>query len=68
MKILAIVGSPNGRKSSTYNMVEKILESARSNGAEAENIPLNELDIKYCKGCWNCFTEGECPQKDDIEA
>lgn len=41
MKVLAIVGSPHGRKGNTYKVVEKILESLRSVGAETQNIPLN---------------------------
>lgn len=69
MKIVAINGSPKGKKSATYLMVEAFLKGARSAGAEAEHHLLATKHILPCRGCFHCWTKspGKCIQKDDID-
>lgn len=66
MKILAIIGSPRG-KGNTYKAV-RLLEKEMKNfdSVNLEYLLLNEIDLKTCKGCFNCLRIGEerCPLKD----
>ncbi len=71
MKILGICGSP--RNGNTEWMVGRVLEAARSAGAETELILLKDEDIKLCTGCLECelhddTTPGACVIKDDMDA
>ena len=50
MKVCGIVGSP--RKNGNVDLlVSQVLKGARSKGAEAEKIYLNDLSIKPCQSC-----------------
>lgn len=69
-KVIAINGSPR-KSGNTSILLKKVLEGARSQGAEIELI--NLIDLKY-QGCISCFackrkgTEyiGKCAIKDDL--
>lgn len=66
MKIVAFVGS--ARKKHTYNSTEKFLQYLESYGdIEYEIVPLNEYELKMCRGCKLCMDKGEelCPLRDD---
>lgn len=67
MRILAISGSPRGRQSSTRQLIERLLEGAKSAGADVELIDLSELNVAYCTACGACHVSGKCPVKDDFE-
>lgn len=58
MKYLIINGSP--RKKNTWKIVEQV--KANLDG-EFEEIHLKVKEIPLCRGCFNCFNEGEskCP-------
>ena len=69
MKVMAICGSP--RSGNTEWMLQKVLESARTEGAETELVLLKDKDIRLCKGCMTCETgssgkPGTCVIKDDM--
>lgn len=66
MRILAITGSPRGRQSTTRQLVELVLEGAKSAGAEVELIDLSEIKVGYCTACMACHIGGKCPIKDDF--
>jgi len=68
MKVLAINGSPRGKRSNTDRILQPFLEGARDAGAETEVIYLKDLEIKPCLGCFSCCTKtpGACVQKDDM--
>lgn len=68
MKILAINGSPRGKKSNTDRILQPFLEGAREAGAETEVIYLKNKEINYCLGCFTCWakTPGVCVHKDDM--
>ncbi len=67
MKILAINGSPRGKKSNTDRILQPFLEGARETGAETETVYLKDKKINYCIGCFTCWTEtpGVCIHKND---
>ena len=66
-KILAIVGSPNDKKSNTITMIYDLLETVRQNNpdVEYEIISLGKYKIDYCHGCWAYMTTGCCMYKND---
>lgn len=68
MKILAINGSPKGKKSITYVMVEEFLKGAKDMGAETQHVLLAEKKIHHCMGCLTCWTKtpGVCLFNDDM--
>ncbi|MBN2545165.1 MAG: flavodoxin family protein, partial [Spirochaetes bacterium] len=66
MKVLVIHGSPH--KGHTLKLTNKFEEAVKKYGeASFEYLSVNELDIKMCRGCFNCITKGEelCPNKND---
>ena len=70
MKVIAFNGSPR-KKWNTATLLEKALEGAASQGAEAELIHLYDLNFKGCKSCFACKTKGgksygKCAVKDDL--
>ena len=67
MRILAISGSPRGRNSNTRRLIERVLEGARSAGAETELVDLGEIKIDFCRACGTCHVKGTCVLDDDIE-
>ncbi|MCU0798157.1 MAG: flavodoxin family protein [Candidatus Thermoplasmatota archaeon] len=68
MRIAAFNGSPKGRSSATYLLVEAFLEGASGKNAEVVHHVLSEKDISHCKGCFGCWlrTPGRCVIKDDM--
>lgn len=70
MKILAINGSPRGKKSNTDRILQPFLEGAREAGAETETVYLKDKTINPCIGCFTCWTKtpGVCVHKDDMPA
>lgn len=69
MKIVAINGSPKGRDSNTNVMIEALLLGLQSPTSEIFNIYLSEKTIKYCNGCYTCWskTPGICVINDDMK-
>src|SRR5512144_2435297 len=68
MKILAIQGSPRPKTSNTEILLQQFLKGAQSQGAETETIYLKEKEIRFCVGCFTCWTKtpGVCVFKDDM--
>jgi len=67
VKILGIIGSPR-RKGNTNILVDRILEGAKSEGAETDSIFLSDYTIKECDGCHACWKGLECAKKDDMNS
>ena len=67
-KVLVLNGSPRGLKSNTQAILTPFLEGVREAGAEAESLVVRDLDIKFCLGCFACWssTPGRCCQEDDM--
>lgn len=76
MKILAINGSPKGKRSNTWRLTSAFLEGItiqKENGGaqapEIETLNIGSLNIKPCLGCFSCWskTPGECCIRDDMQ-
>ena len=76
MKILAINGSPKGKRSNTWRLTSAFLEgitakeeSSGSSPTEIETLNIGSLNIKPCLGCFSCWskTPGECCIHDDMQ-
>jgi NAD(P)H-dependent FMN reductase len=66
MNVLAIIGSPR-EKGNTYKAVRLVEKEIKKSGnVNLEYLFLNEIDLKTCRGCFNCLRIGEdkCPLKD----
>jgi len=50
LKVVGIVASPR-KAMNTDTLVTKVLEGAKSVGAQTEKIYLNDLEIKPCQAC-----------------
>jgi len=70
VKVLAINGSPRGRRGNTEVILQAFLEGAREAGAETETIYLKDKTIQHCTGCFTCWvqTPGVCIHQDDMPA
>jgi len=67
MKIIGIITSPQ-KEGNTAWIVNKILESAKEQGAETQSWYFSDLDIKPCRGCWGCHKGDQgCVIKDDMQ-
>lgn len=76
MKILAINGSPKGKRSNTWRLTSAFLEgiTAKEESVgvqlpEIETLNIGSLSIKPCLGCFSCWskTPGECCIHDDMQ-
>lgn len=65
MKIVSIQGSPR-RSQNTAAIMGKILEGARSSGAEITQFTINEMKIHPCLACDQCKKTGFCVVNDDM--
>ena len=66
MKIIGINASPRGKASRTLELVDSVLNGAKSEGAEIESIDLYLYTIDYCTDCGLCYAKGECSLLDDF--
>ena len=77
MNILAINGSPKGKRSNTWRLTSAFLdgiiawaENGRKQAPAIETLSVSTLDIKPCLGCFSCWskTPGKCCIHDDMRA
>jgi multimeric flavodoxin WrbA/putative sterol carrier protein len=69
MKVLAINSSPRvDGISKTGMMLDALVKGMRDAGADVETVQLRQKKVKYCIGCFTCWTKtpGVCVQKDDM--
>ncbi len=66
VKVVGLSGSPR-RKGNTDLLLDSCLEGVEARGAEIAKIRLNELDIKGCQACNDCFSDGHCIYDDDMQ-
>jgi len=68
MRVLAVNGSPRMKASSTYHVLEPLLQGMRTAGAETEVLHVRQLELKPCIGCYACWvrTPGECIFRDSM--
>jgi multimeric flavodoxin WrbA len=69
MRVLAINSSPRKEgQSKTEMMLSHLVDGMQAAGAEVETVHLREKTIRYCAGCFACWTKtpGICIHKDDM--
>jgi len=66
MKLVAILGSPHGITGNTGQLLQGVLDGARSAGMETTLFSLADLTVKPCVGCDCCHKTGVCKIKDDF--
>jgi len=69
MKVLALNSSARtGQGSKTEIMLDALVEGMREAGAEVEVVNLRKKDVRYCIGCFTCWTKtpGKCVHPDDM--
>jgi multimeric flavodoxin WrbA len=67
LKILGIMGSPR-IGGNTDLLLDAALSGARSEGAEAEKIIVDSLDISPCREYYGCLDDGNCVIRDGMDA
>lgn len=76
MNILAINGSPKGKRSNTWRLASAFLqgittqeERTHGQAPTVETLSISSLAIKPCLGCFSCWskTPGECCIHDDMQ-
>ncbi|MFA5514681.1 MAG: NAD(P)H-dependent oxidoreductase [Desulfuromonadales bacterium] len=68
MKIVAIIGSPHGKRGNTARLTDYVIEGAQAEGAVVETALLKGRTIGPCAGCDVCHKVGRCCQQDEFEA
>lgn len=69
MKVLALNSSARvGDVSKTEIILDCLVQGMREAGAEVEVVNLQKKKIRYCSGCFTCWTKtpGICIHKDDM--
>ena len=69
MKVLALNSSPRKQgQSKTEMMLSHLVEGMQEAGAEVETVHLRDKTIRFCAGCFTCWTKtpGICIHKDDM--
>jgi multimeric flavodoxin WrbA len=66
MNVLGIMGSPR-LGGNTDTLMDEALKGARSVGAFAEKIVVDELDIAPCREICGCINDGRCVIRDDMD-
>ncbi len=74
MKVLIINGNPpsasgDGITSTLGDYLNRLSGCLQEKEIEVKNIPLADLKIHYCSGCFSCWlkTPGRCVFQDDME-
>jgi multimeric flavodoxin WrbA len=69
MKALILLGSPRGKRSSSYHVAEYFTEGLRKAGCRTKEILVRDLAVNPCRGCFGCWTKtpGRCVHRDDME-
>lgn len=68
MKVLVIQGSPK-RNGNTATLIKTFLEGLvrENNAVRVSEFWLNDLNIKPCQGCFQCFEKSRCIVDDDMQ-
>jgi multimeric flavodoxin WrbA len=68
-KILAFNSSPRKERGSTDIVMDLLISSAESAGADVEKLYVIDLNVRGCLGCFSCWwkTPGICVHRDDMD-
>lgn len=69
MNVLALNGSPRMKSSSTWHILNPLLEGMRAAGAKTDVVHIRALDLNPCIGCYTCWvrTPGVCIHNDPMD-
>ena len=67
MKILIIIGSPNGMQGNTGRLLEEVRTGVQQRGGVVELINLANKKVQPCASCEICHKTGKCQIKDSFE-
>jgi multimeric flavodoxin WrbA len=67
MKVLGIYGSPR-KGGNTDQLLDRVLEGARSKGAEVKAVYVRDLKMSGCIECGGCDKTGRCVVEDDMQS
>ncbi len=69
MKVLVINGSPRAERAATVGALNPFMEGMKGAGAEVELVHVQKLNLRPCRGCFNCWweTPGACVQDDKMK-
>ena len=67
MNIVILDGNPDSQNNAFEAYIADLVNALRAKQHEAAVLPLREMDIKYCTGCFGCWvkTPGQCVVRDD---
>lgn len=65
--LLALYTSPR-RQGNTSLLMDALIEGAVETGLGLEAFRVAEMDVRPCRACNACFKDGECVQKDEMQA
>ena len=67
MRVLILNGNPKAENTAFDGYLQSLSHSLQDLGNEASISVLREMDIKYCRGCWDYWLKnpGECCIADD---
>ncbi len=69
-KVFGFIESPLKEKSNTYTLTRMMLDKLADmdSSISCELLTAGHIKLDFCKGCWNCMTQGQCPgdSKDDM--
>lgn len=66
IKVLGISASPR-KGGNTEKLLDQVLAGAKTQGAAAEKLVLNELKFVPCQDCGGCDETGVCIEEDEME-
>jgi len=64
-RVLVVSASPR-RGGNSDILCDEFIKGAESIGHHVEKVFLNDMDIRYCRGCGACEATHKCVQKDDM--
>jgi putative NADPH-quinone reductase len=64
MSILAFYGSPRKNGNSSL-LLDEFIKGAQKNGAFVETVQVQNINIKYCRGCLRCNLLKRCAIRND---
>ena len=65
MKITCVIGSARNNGSTAY-LIDKFIEGTDGKAKICRHC-IGDKNIKFCRGCKMCYTNGECVQSDDVK-
>lgn len=66
MRVLVLNGSPQANAGNTGLVLEPFLQGLHEAGAEVEVVQVSDLDVRPCRGCFQCWRSGGlCPRDED---